>query len=65
MGKTRQRLEALQAGGRKHDAEAGLELLVPGDVCRRSADGESWAVRRERGSQVEQELPKEHVREYN
>ena len=64
MGKTRQLLEALQAGGRKHDAQAGLELLVPGAVCRRSAD-ESWAAWRERGSQVELGLPKEHVREYS
>jgi len=30
LGKTRQHLETLQAGGRKHDAQAGLELLVQG-----------------------------------
>lgn len=61
LGKTRQCLEALQAGGRKHDAQAGLELLVPGDICRRSTDGESWVVG-ERGSQVELASPKEHIR---
>jgi len=58
-------LEALQASGRKHDAQAGLELLVPGDACRRSADGESWAAWRERGSQEELGSPQEHSREYN
>lgn len=65
LGKTRQCLGALQACGRKHDAQAGLELLVPGDSCRRSADGESWAARRERDFQVELGSSKEHNREYS
>lgn len=49
LGKTRQRLEALQAGRKKHTAQAELELLVPGGVCKRSADGESWAARGAKG----------------
>lgn len=57
LGKTRQCLEALQADRKKYAAQAGLELLVPGDMRRRSADGESWSAWGERGSQVKLGLP--------
>lgn len=52
LGKTRQHLESLQGSGRKHDAQAGLELLIQG------IHGGVVLMGRWRGSQAELRFPK-------
>lgn len=54
LGKTRQCLEALQASGRKHDAQAGLELLIKG-----TRGGALMGSKR--GSRAELRFPEGHA----